>query len=169
MSFSREATGPSRVAPSPGSESAASRLSARKQGIGALIERLHLIQRMPGLSPLNVNLNDFLSPPAASVYFPFTFGCPRNPKVCQNGTVKATGGVGRDYGGTTVGLRWDYGGTTVGRRRGNGGPAGPPGASPSVPFWHTIPPSLQMSISNRYLNSIPGPIHEAVGDDVKSL
>src|ERR1017187_2256315 len=41
---------------------------------------------------------------------PPAYECPGCPEVCQNGTPRATGRVGRVYGGGTEGERWGPGG-----------------------------------------------------------
>jgi hypothetical protein len=87
---------------------------------------------------LNVKPNGLFRTPALPTRFPDAFECHRIPELCQNGTLKATRRVGRDYGGTTVG-----------RRTGKGGPARTPRNALSVPFWHTTPSSLSLSICNR--------------------
>src|ERR1039458_3455821 len=43
-----------------------------------------------------------------------------------------------------------HGGGTEGARRGKGGAPVSPRDASGVPFWHTTPSSLSMSISNRY-------------------
>src|ERR1035438_2004234 len=86
-------------------------------------------------------------PSSETPQFPPAYECPGCPEVCQNGTLMATGRVGRVYGGGTVGERRGKGGGPVASR-----------ITSSVPFWHITPFLFQMSTSNRYPNNLFSPM-----------
>src|ERR1035441_7368404 len=60
-------------------------------------------------------------PSSETPQFPPGYERPGCPEVCQNGTLRATGRVGRVYGGCREGVWRVYGGGTEGERRGPGG------------------------------------------------
>src|ERR1017187_6146748 len=60
-------------------------------------------------------------PSSETPQFPPAYECPGCPEVCQNGTLMATGRVGRVYGGCMEGVWRGNGGGTVGEGRGPGG------------------------------------------------
>src|ERR1039458_7482655 len=60
-------------------------------------------------------------PSSETPQFPPGYERPGCPEVCQNGTLMATGRVGRVYGGCMEGVWRVYGGCMEGVWRGNGG------------------------------------------------